>query len=121
VRLGWDIVGPAEAAALFPRPEWRESGFTAQGLANPAPEAAELSGRIFADQAGDTVLAMDDFVEMVVLKGGKLGTSQGLLARCGPPRERRTLAEGELWSYGPAWMALVKDDAIKEVWVTRLQ
>lgn len=121
VTLGQDLVAPSLVATLFPQPRWLASGFSQAGPLSPAGETLANSGRIFTHQEGDMVLTVDDFVEMVVLKGGKLGTAQGLLARCGPPLQRRTLAEGVLWSYGPAWMALVKEEAVKEVWVARLQ
>ncbi|MEO5364546.1 MAG: M48 family metalloprotease [Magnetococcus sp. DMHC-8] len=77
-----------------------------QGTAYRRGETAEL-------------LVLDGSVTMVVLRGGTLGTTRVLTKKAGKPTHVRPLAEGEIWGYGTRWAALVRDERVREVWVTR--
>jgi tetratricopeptide (TPR) repeat protein len=77
-----------------------------------------IRGHIYISPGGSSVLAVNDFVEMVVLKGDDFGTMAALVGKCGRPWHQTDVYAGELWSYGPKWSVLVKDGKISEVWVS---
>ncbi|MGK0309801.1 MAG: hypothetical protein ACJAYS_000626 [Lentimonas sp.] len=60
---------------------------------------------------------MDGVVEMVVLKQN-LRHSEKLLQKWGQPHNKKTIMNGELWSYDH-WVVFLERDRIKEFWVVR--
>ena len=80
-------------------------------------EQRGMSGHIYRDAAGTTVLDLDENARMVALRGPTLGDPAQLLARCGPPVAKQAVAGGELWSYGPGWAAWVQGGELREIWV----
>lgn len=80
-------------------------------------EQRGMSGHIYRDAAGTTVLGLDDYARMVVLRGPALGDTAQLLARCGPPVAKQAVAGGELWSYGAGLAAWVQGGDLREIWV----
>jgi tetratricopeptide (TPR) repeat protein len=77
---------------------------------------AKLHGQIYrSPEGGAEVLALDEFVQMQVLRGGPLGLVGGLSGYCGEPLRQRTLAQGEVWSCDD-WAALALGEEVKEVW-----
>ncbi len=77
-----------------------------------------MSGHIYISPNGSSVLEVNDFIEMVVLKGEDFGTAQALVSKCGMPDHQRNVCQGTVWTYGPNWSALVKDGMISEVWTS---
>ncbi len=91
---------------------------------NNSRTAYSLEGNIYKNTNGAVVLNIDNFVDMVVLRGAPLGTISDLEQCCGKPTMRQTVTRGVLWSYGDerygmTWTAWVQDDQIREVWVYR--
>lgn len=82
-------------------------------------EQREMNGNIYRSPSGTTVLDLDGSVKMVALRGPTLGDTAQLLARCGHPVAKQTVAGGELWSYGPRWAAWVQAGNLREIWVAR--
>ena len=91
-----------------PLKSWKQLPFHWRG------EAAN-SGIIYQSRQGDVVLEMDDVVEMVVMQQN-FGQSEKLLQECGPPHHKKTVMNGELWSYGH-WFVLLEHNKIKEFWI----
>ncbi len=77
-----------------------------------------ISGRIYRNEAGSSILEVNEFLEMVVLRGKELGTFRDLIGRCGQPIEKVNVFGVRVLSYGSEWSALVKDGKVKEVWVS---
>ena len=96
--------------AEHPLKDWNKLPFHWRG------EAAN-SGIIYQNSQNDVVLEMDGVVEMVVLRQN-LGQAEDLLQMCGQPHHRKTVMNGQLWSYGH-WAILIGGDRIKELWVVR--
>jgi hypothetical protein len=78
-----------------------------------------LAGHIYRKPDGTAVLDLDDFVEMVVFRGKKLGSVESLLKQCGKPAVERHVGGGTLFGYGPKWAALVRYGKVEEVWISR--
>ena len=97
-------------AAEHPLKDWHKLPFHWRG------EAAN-SGIIYHNSQNDVVLEMNEVVEMVVLRQN-LGQAETLLQTCGQPHHKKTVMNGELWSYGH-WAALIEEDRVKELWVVR--
>jgi tetratricopeptide (TPR) repeat protein len=97
--------------AEHPLTGWQKLSFHWRG------DAAN-SGIIYnSPQGGDVVLEMDGVVEMVVLKQN-LRHSEKLLQKWGQPHNKKTIMNGELWSYDH-WVVFLERDRIKEFWVVR--
>ena len=77
-----------------------------------------IRGHIYLSPNGSSALVVNDFVEMVVLRGRDLGTVKELTGRCGNPFAKIPVHEGEVWSYGPGWSVLIRDMKVHEVWVS---
>ena len=77
-----------------------------------------ISGHIYVSQDGFSVIGVNDFVEMVVLRKKGLGSSQELIRKYGEPRDKRDVFGGSVWSYDNQWSVLVMDGKIAEVWVS---
>lgn len=77
-----------------------------------------MRGYIYVGPDGASVLELDGFVEMVVLRSVHRDTA-AVVACCGMPSWKRALAHGELWAYGLHWALLVRDEQISEVWTIR--
>ena len=92
-----------------PLQSWQQLPFNWQG------EAAS-SGIIYQTPAS-VVLEMDGIVEMVVLRQDTSATLK-TLEPYDPPHYKKAMINGELWSYGH-WAALVDEDRIRELWITR--
>lgn len=78
-----------------------------------------LHGHVYTGPDGASVLELDGFVEMVVVRPAPSSTVAGVLACCGMPTGKRALAHGELWAYDPHWAVLVRDGHVREVWAIR--
>jgi tetratricopeptide (TPR) repeat protein len=76
----------------------------------------KLHGRIYERRDGTAeMLALDQFVQMQVLTGQRLGKKEDLSSYCPRPLRQRALVQGTLWSC-QRWAALERDGVIHEVW-----
>ena len=96
--------------AEHPLNDWQKLPFHWQG------EAANR-GIIYQSPQNTIVLEMDGIIEMIVFKQN-LGQPEKLLQEYGSPYYKKTVLNGEIWSYG-YWGALVAGNRIKELWVVR--
>ncbi len=76
-----------------------------------------ISGDIYFGPDETSVLVVNDFIDMVVLKGNHFGTVDELVSECGRPSSEKNVWEGTIWYYGSKLAVLVKDDWIMEVWI----
>jgi hypothetical protein len=56
---------------------------------------------------------------MVVLYGDQLGSADDLVTKVGQPSSVRRVYGGEIWNYGDEWAAVVQEQQITEVWISR--
>ena len=108
VNIGVDLL--KESAAGKRLKEWKKIGYDWPNKI--------MRGHIYLSPDGGSILVVNDFVEMIVLGNRNLGTAKELVARCGSPKARRGVHQGEVWSYGQKWSVLVKDGKIREVWIS---
>jgi len=89
-------------------PEWKQTAFDWM--------TDKLHGHIYQQPEGHaSVLELDHFVHLQVLRGENLGRVADLPRYCAEPLRRRRLAHGEVWTCD-RWAALVRDDRLDEVW-----
>ncbi len=75
----------------------------------------QLNGHIYqSTDKRTTVLELDDYMQMQIIKGNHLGTVKALQNYCGQLRPR-TLARGVLWSCDD-WAALTFEGEVREIW-----
>lgn len=110
VPLGLDLLADRDGANP-PLAGWQRFAFDWQ---KPG-----MRGHVYIGPDGASVLELDGFVEMVVLRPKVPNAAVAMQACCGMPTEKRAVANGELWSYGPHWTVFVGDEHIKEVWTIR--
>jgi hypothetical protein len=103
VNLSRDLLEVPLTVAELKQNTWRKSALSA--------------GVVFVGERS-SVLATDEIVTMVVLKGtpGAPGTTESLLQCCSQPLEKIPVVNGSLWHYG-RWIARVRDTSVDEVWV----
>lgn len=97
-------------------------GQTKKYLANWVHQGVEIKGELFdiyQHESGDSLLAIDNLVEIYTSKTPPWQTRGRLLAVAGLPDNITPVIGGSLWSYTDAWSALVNNDVVKELWVSR--
>ncbi|MGH6801879.1 MAG: tetratricopeptide repeat protein, partial [Methyloceanibacter sp.] len=76
----------------------------------------KLHGHIYRHPNGSAeVLELDQFVQMQVLRGERLGRVRDLGAYCSQRLRPRPLSQGTLWSCND-WAALTSGDEVQELW-----
>lgn len=90
-----------------------------EGWSRSNSRIGPLNVDILLNGRGDSVLAIDHRVEMVSLGDSSIKDAAELEARIGEPALVMPMSQGTLWSYGPAWSALLQDGQIAEIWVAR--
>lgn len=108
VKIGSDLLKDSHSKALLDK--WNQTAYDWQNKM--------IRGHIYLSPNGSSALVVNDFVEMVVLRGRDLGTVEELTGRCGNPFAKIPVHEGEVWSYGPGWSVLIRDMKVHEVWVS---
>lgn len=78
-----------------------------------------MEGYIHTDHNGASVLELDGVVEMVVTRPVKPESVSTPAACCGTPTAKRTVTNGEIWSFGPHHAALIRDGQVQEWWAIR--
>lgn len=89
------------------------------------PNAKTLPGlvaQVFLNQQGDSVLALDNKIEMMIIRNvpkeyNQLSTLQ---ARFGSPLVSLPINGGQILSYGTQWAALVENNTVTEIWISNL-
>jgi len=107
---GTDVTQPDNAKTLL-APGWRSLRF------DWSPQ--ELRGSIHWGPDAVSVLVIDGFVEMTVVRSPNFGTVSELMNRCGQPTTIETRVGGEIWTYDDLWAALIRDGRVTEVWVRK--
>ncbi|MBU1167955.1 MAG: hypothetical protein KKD44_00175 [Proteobacteria bacterium] len=79
-------------------------------------ENGMIKGDIYMDPLGTCLLAVNDFVEMVVLRD-RLGTVSELQKQFGTPLKRSVWGQ-TVWSFNPKWSVLVSGNQVSEAWVS---
>ena len=108
IKIGLDLLEDKDTKELLMK--WKKISYEWQNQM--------ISGHIYISPDGISVLEVNDYVEMVVLQGSELGTTQELLTKCGEPENKRLARGGTIWSYGQKWSILEKGGKIKEVWIS---
>ncbi|MGI9301988.1 MAG: M48 family metalloprotease [Gammaproteobacteria bacterium] len=72
---------------------------------------------MFSAPNGDSLVAIDHHVELIVLTEQPFNTVRQLTDCCGEPLIRMPAAHGEIWSYGPDASALVDGGVVREIWL----
>jgi tetratricopeptide (TPR) repeat protein len=98
--LGRDLLDKPLTTSELARAPWRI-----------APVAG---GKVFANDDA-SVLALDDITALAVLLHVK-ASPDSLIQCCGQPHIRTAASGATLWHYGK-WIAVVRDDAVDEIWV----
>ncbi|MGH8535814.1 MAG: tetratricopeptide repeat protein [Gammaproteobacteria bacterium] len=76
----------------------------------------KLHGHIYRRPDGlAEVLELDQFVQMQVMRGERLGRVRDLRAHCAQRLKPRDLSQGVVWSCDD-WAALISGDQIRELW-----
>jgi hypothetical protein len=75
-----------------------------------------IRGDIYIDPSGIRLLAVNDYVEMVILRGA-LGPLETLRKNFGAPRKSSIWGRNVL-SFDPKWSVLAEGNRISEVWIT---
>jgi len=100
-----------------------ESGASRKKLANwhntLNTRVGTVSTRLYSSSNANTMLALDNKIELAVLKTHSFKSSEDLLSKMGKPRMRIPLAGGEIWSFDSRWSALVDRDEVQEIWISR--
>lgn len=74
---------------------------------------------IFTHANGDSVLALDYTIEMVVTGQSQWSTQQQLEEYAGVPHSVLPAANGSVWSFDQSWSVLVNDETVVELWIAR--
>lgn len=106
---GTDLYESQATKELLSSPGWQSDAFDFQ---RPG-----MRGTLYWRSGAAAVLDLDNYVDMVVLYGGELGTAADLTAKLGEPSSVESVRGGQLWRYGSAWTAVVRDRRVTEVWV----
>lgn len=75
-----------------------------------------IHGDIYVDPSGISLLAVNDYVEMVVLRG-ELGKTVDLQKQLGRPSKKNIWGQ-TVWSFDPKWAILVNGSQVGEVWIS---
>jgi len=109
VQTGLDLYENNEVQNLLNGNDWQREAFDFQRQG--------MEGHFYWRAAEVAVLDLDGYVDMVVLYGESLGAARELARKLGEPASVQRVQGGELWSYGGAWMIVVRENQITEVWV----
>lgn len=82
-------------------------------------QVGATSARVFTNKNGNSMLALNNKIELASLKVHPFTSKEDLVEKMGKPLVRYPLAGGEIWSYGNRWSALVSQSAVKEIWISR--
>ncbi len=88
----------------------------------PAKLLPDLKAQIFFNQQQDSILALDNHMEMMILRNipSQYQTLPGLLEAFGNPLVSLPLADGQVLSFDDQWSAVIKNGSVIEVWVSKL-
>ena len=111
--LGVDIRYPE--AKKYLQQNWNESSL-------PAKSISGLQAQVFLNKHGDSLLALDNHIEMMILRNlpSQYGSIADLQREFGTPLASLPVAGGQLLSFDSGWSALVQDQKVAEIWVTEL-
>jgi len=106
LKQGEDVDSPRFRKRLS---EWRDSKNMQIGTVNT---------RLLTSNESNTMLALDNKVELATLRSHPFHSSSDLIRKMGNPTARLPLASGEIWSYG-GWSALVDANSVREIWISQ--
>lgn len=80
-----------------------------------------LNAKVFTSQSGDSLLALDNHLEMVILRNipDRYRDVADLVQQHGEPQVYLPISDGQLLSYG-SWSAVVKEREVVEIWLDKL-
>ena len=88
----------------------------------PAKQLPGLYAEVFTNDKGDSLLALDHHIEMMILRNipDKYRNINSLQDKFGVPKVALPLADGQILSFNTAWSAYVENEQVKEIWVKKL-
>lgn len=75
---------------------------------------------LYRHDSGDSILAIDNLVEIYTTRKSPWKTRSQLAAAAGLPDNITPMLHGALLSYTDDWSALVKDNTVTELWIAKL-
>ena len=92
------------------------------GTTLPAKALAGLHAQVFQNKKGDSLLALDNHIEMMILRDvpAPYRYLKDLRREFGLPLASLPVAGGQLHSFDSGWSALVQDQKVVEIWITQL-
>ena len=111
IKTGLDLLEKKDVQDLLNREDWQREGFDFQRQG--------MKGNFYWRVGDIAVLDLDGYVDMVVLYGDQLGSADDLITKAGQPSSVHRVYGGEIWNYGGEWAAVVREQEITEVWVSR--
>jgi len=88
----------------------------------PPKDLPGLNAQVFYNAAGDTLLALDNHIEMMIRRDvpAKYSDVSALIRDFGEPNVYLPVLDGQLLSFEAGWSAFVKDHIVTELWITKL-
>ncbi len=88
----------------------------------PRKDLPNLGAQVFVNDQGDRLIALDNYIEMMIVKNipSRLSSHIALRNEFGTPLASLPVAGGQLLSFSAGWSALVRDEKIVEIWITEL-
>jgi len=88
----------------------------------PAKTLVGLQAQVFLNDMGDSLLALDNHLEMMIVRNvsPEYSSLRNLQNEFGMPQVSLPVAGGQLHSFGSGWSALVQNKKVVEIWVADL-
>lgn len=88
----------------------------------PSKLLPDLKAQVYLNEHGDSLLALDDHVEMMMIRDmpAEFSELSALQNKFGNPTVSLPLKGGQILSFGGKWAALVEKNQVVEIWVSDL-
>ena len=113
IPLGKDIRYPEVQSYL--KKKWNSGSL-------PAKTLVGLQAQVFFNEQGDSLLALDNHIEMMIVRNmpPKYSSLASLQKEFGIPQVSLPVPGGQLHSFNSGWSALVQNEKVVEIWVAEL-
>ena len=88
----------------------------------PAKLLPGLNAQIFFNKYGDSLLALDNHMEMMILRNipARFQSIAALQAEFGDPVVSLPAQDGQVMSFSEGWSAVIRNSEVKEIWLSEL-